>query len=163
MNQEQNTKENTSCARTYATFVVRSTEIQPEEITNTLNLEPSFTRKNGDKTLGKNIAINNLWKFTTLDELESKDINDHFKFLFNIIDEKKGEINELSSKGCEFYFFVLWESQAYGGFGGGPTLDVHTMSKAVELNAKILFDIYFDFPSMEEEDDKNEDTEGKDN
>ena len=162
MNQEQNTKENTSCARTYAPFVIESKKIQPDEITNSLNLEPSFTRSIGERYIGTRKVAVNTWKFTTLDELESKDINDHFKFLFNIIDEKKGEINELSSKGCEFYFFVLWESQAYGGFGGGPTLDVHTMSKAVEINAKIVFDIYFDFSSMDEEDDKNENAEGKD-
>lgn len=142
-------KENSSCGRTYATITITSLCTTPEEITQLLKLEPCVAKKIGDRIVGDRRHTENMWKYSSQGEVESKDISHHFNYLFDLLDERKLALLELISKQCKLGFFVFWESCAYAGCGGGPTLSVETMRRAVELQADISFDLYFDFSDDE--------------
>jgi len=145
-------QEDLSCCRTYATILITSQSVLPDEITRNLNIEPGRTAKKGDKRIGDRIHNSHMWKYSSQGELDSKNVNDHLDFLCDLLDARHSALVELIGKGCSFTFFVFWEAYVYRSFGGGPSLDARTMRRLVDLKANLCFDIYFDF-SDEESDD----------
>lgn len=135
MNIEYNDNYET-CYKTYATFRIYTGEIDPNKITEILNIEPSEVILKG---MGRRKNFVNGWFISSEDKIDSKDSRRHIDWLLNQIYPLKDKILELISKDYKIDISCYWSSM-HGT--GGPTLSPYQMKKLSELNIEIWFDFY---------------------
>lgn len=130
-----------SCHETYVTLRIYSDSISPEEISNSLHMQPTDSTTKGEvvgiKT--KKVRKHNGWFLTSDGIVDSKDCRRHFDYLADKINPFKDELKELKSKGCEIDISCFWSSE---NGQGGPTLSPKQLKKLSELEIEIWFDIY---------------------
>lgn len=90
------------------------------------------------------------WAIRTEGKVDSKDINDHFRHVLDLLLPRQEEIRKLV-EGGEALFSVLWQS-IYLYAGTGPVLGREIIAGIAALSAEMAFDIYqIDEPESEEE------------
>jgi hypothetical protein len=80
------------------------------------------------------------WAVSSAPAVDSKDVNDHLRWLLDRLLPCRAAILPLAVGG-ETYFDVLWES-TYLYAGTGPLLDAVCLAGVAALNAGMGFDIY---------------------
>ncbi len=128
-------------------FRISSRDLIAETLTETIGVEPILTARRGDER--KNYSgqlvsphVAGLWVITSELLTTSKDINNHFKALFEILLPHADYISGIYSReNAEIFFDVMWESN-YLYAGSGPILSRATIGGVAQLNGEIGFDIY---------------------
>ena len=125
--------------------VLSSPNLTPQDVTATLGIEPDSSASRGDEQ--RNIAgklmkphTEGYWRIDTKGKVQSKDINDHFRFLLSLLLPHTKSILKFAQDG-ETYFDVLWQS-TYLYAGTGPVIDSECLQGVSELQAGMGFDIY---------------------
>lgn len=130
-----------SCHKTFVTLRIYSDTIIPEEITNTLQVQPSeFVTKGEVYAINsKKVREINGWFLTSEGFVDSKDCRRHFDFLADKILPIKNELKALQNKDCEIDISCFWSSE---NGQSGPTLSPKQLKKLAELELEIWFDVY---------------------
>ena len=134
-------------------FIISGKNLTPQEITNALGLQPDHSAARGDERRNLEGALlaphdNGFWRLDTDDKVNSKDINDHFRYLLSILLPHRDAILKLSQEG-DIYFDILWQS-TYIYAGTGPIIDRDCLQGVSQLQASMGFDIY----QIDEEEEK---------
>ncbi|QEL15117.1 DUF4279 domain-containing protein [Limnoglobus roseus] len=132
--------------RVRVTFTVSAPELDPTEVTRRMGLTPSQSNRRGEErrhprsgaTLEPYLV--GCWTVSSTPAIDSKDVNDHFRWLLDRLLPGQAVILPLATEG-ETYFDVLWES-TYLYAGTGPLLDAECLAGVAALNAGMGFDIY---------------------
>ena len=133
--------------RIKVSLYISGKDIDLEEISVLAGRTADYAVSRGDKRLnsvGKVIGIHEQseWILSTEGRVASKDINEHFRYLFRSISSADALlVARLEGWGAETYFDVLWES-SYLYAGTGPILENDVIGEVAKLNGKIGFDIY---------------------
>lgn len=131
--------------RVHVEFVLEAPELEPDSVTRITGLEPSGSAKRGDgRENAKGTVVGTheqgWWQFSSEGAVDSKDINDHLRFLLERLLPHQEWIRLAACNG-ETFFDVLWEStDLYAG--SGPVIDPECMGGIAALGAGIGFDIY---------------------
>jgi len=140
--------------RTYASVSIRGKQVFPEEISERLGIHPSSVRKIGEPKgfRGRNgVFEDNVWRYTSQEEVESRELRDHLHFLFSLLEPNKRVIIDLLERGMSIKIWVFWESGWYRVATGGPVLDTTILRRSRDLGIEsIIFDVYFALEELPE-------------
>jgi hypothetical protein len=126
-------------------FSLAGPRLIPCEVTSGIGITPDFTIEAGApwlNPLGKQIGQHEtgMWGISSARRVQSKDINDHLRYLIKILLPRKRSLRDLTQEN-ESFFDVLWKS-SYLNAGAGLRLDAECLQGVAALNAGIRFDIY---------------------
>lgn len=132
-----------TCAETHATLCIYPGEIDPDEVTRRLEIEPTTQQKMGEpvRRAGRppKVATLSGWFLRTRGQVESKDVRRHLDWLLDRLTPRIAEVWALRSAGCRIEIACYW----LGKTGqGGPTLSPAQMEKLAALNIELWFDLY---------------------
>ncbi len=131
--------------RVHVDFELMAPDLDPVQVTTTLNVKPTATANRGDERWnlkGKQLQPHDAgwWKLTTADSVNSKDVNEHLRYLLEILLPHCESILSFAKNG-KTHFDVLWES-TYLYAGTGPIINSEHIAGIASLQADIGFDIY---------------------
>jgi len=126
-------------------FIISGKNLNPQEITNALGIQPDHSAACGDERRNLKGALlashdAGFWRLDTSAKVQSKDINDHFRYLLSLLLPHRDAILKLSQEG-DIYFDILWQS-TYLYAGTGPIIDRDCLQGVSQLQASMGFDIY---------------------
>jgi len=133
--------------RVRVSFYVSAPDLNPDEVTAAIGVEPDFKARRGDerRNYGGQVVSpheKGVWMISTKGRVNSKDVNKHFFLLLRILLPHQEALARLVQQvNGETDFDVLWES-SYLYAGTGPLLSRDAIKGASELEAAIGFDIY---------------------
>jgi Domain of unknown function (DUF4279) len=132
-----------TCAKTYATFRIYHTDLNPDQITSLLEIQPTGTQVNG-RPMTNSIGIIKTpsiggWFLSTEGLLDSKDVRRHVDWILDKLASRERILKLLQAEGNRLDVFCYWLS-AEGH--GGPILSPATLRRLGELDLEIGFDIY---------------------
>jgi hypothetical protein len=127
-------------------FCLISPDLDPDVVTTRLWIQPDQKHRCGEerrhtrsgKVLGQHGE--GLWAIGSLPHVDSKDINDHFRWILARILPHREVVVEFA-RGGETYFDVCWTS-TYLYAGTGPLIDADCLAGVAILGAGMGFDIY---------------------
>jgi hypothetical protein len=126
-------------------FIITGDTLNPNIVTERLNIAPDDSAQKGDERqnlLGQQLTphAEGFWRIDTENNVYSKDINDHLRYLLDRLLPHRDQILQLAQKG-ETFFDVLWQS-TYLYAGTGPIIDAENIQGIAQLQATMGFDIY---------------------
>lgn len=126
-------------------FCLEAPSLDSAAVTDATGIAPTSLGKAGDprtNRIGTMLGTHEQgwWQFSTKDMVDSKDINEHMRYLLAQVLPHSQVIRDLASSG-EAFFDVLWESTCLYA-GTGPVLDADVVDGMAALGAGIGFDIY---------------------
>ena len=131
-----------TCAGTFATFRVQSTDLAAEEITAMLKLQPSTSHRASARPSLRHRRVaqkRHGWFLSSEGRVESLDNRDHLDWLFEQLTPRRAELEALRQRGAALDIFCYWVSR---DGHGGPALSPAQAARLVELNLEISYDIY---------------------
>lgn len=135
--------------RVQVSFFLSALDLDPNAISEMTRLNPDKTARRGDERRnykGELVSPHDegFWMISSEGKVESKDINDHIKFLLALLLPHRKTLSKVIGhmKG-EAFFDVLWTSN-YLYAGTGPMISHDALQGMSDLGASIGFDIYQD-------------------
>ncbi len=129
-----------TCEKTYATLRIYSSDIDPDEVTARLGIEPSEVQRQGElRGCGRFIRVN-AWFLSSKDNVNSTDLNEHLEWLLDQVLPHEEALRELRDSGIKTDVACYWLSLTGNG---GPTLFPEQMGKLAILSLDCWFDVYF--------------------
>ena len=129
---------------TYSTFRIFSECLEPENVSDILQIKPTRSFKKGERKSEINSKLQyqtNGWFYSTEGLCTSSDTRRHIDMILAILEGKMESINTLHAKGCEMDIVSYWESKGQGG----PLLMPLQMSKLGSYGIAVWWDVYFSF------------------
>jgi hypothetical protein len=130
--------------RVRVTFCFSKVELDPAAVTAAVGVNPTDVEHQGE--VRRNFAGDVVgtydrgsWYLSSEGAVESKDINDHFRYLLEHLLPARDTF--VQAPGGETYFDVLWKS-TYLYAGTGPLIDSASIAGIAALGAGVGFDIY---------------------
>ncbi|QDU23969.1 DUF4279 domain-containing protein [Urbifossiella limnaea] len=127
-------------------FCLIGPDLDPEVVTTRLGLTPDQAERRGDERRHQRSGAvlglfhEGLWALGSLPRVDSKDVNDHFRWVLGRLLPHKEAVLELA-RGGEVFFNVLWKS-TYLYAGTGPLIDAECLAGVAALGGGMGFDIY---------------------
>lgn len=115
--------------------------MNPEKITDTLDIEPDRSQKVGDVARNKKPIPVSGWFVGTQGILNSRDIRVHLEWILDRLKDKRNQLNLLVELGFEMKISCFWESASGNG---GPILDHEIIARLSEFPLDLHFDVWFD-------------------
>jgi hypothetical protein len=132
-----------TCSYTHAWLRIMSEDLDPDEITKTLGVEPNEMHRAGEPRSPKSKRLNETsgWFISTKGILNSLDSRHHLDWILEKVSTKEKELHSLQSRGYLVDVCVRWDSK---GSSGGPTLSPRQLLGFGSLGVEVWFDIYCD-------------------
>jgi len=126
-------------------FIVSGPDLDPDMVTRSIGKSPTHKARCGEprrNLAGKLVGTEDegWWRLDSTPQVDSKDIDDHFEFLLNLVLPHRDTLVGMTATG-ETYFDVLWES-TYLYAGTGPVLSARVCEGIGAFRAGLGFDIY---------------------
>jgi hypothetical protein len=126
-------------------FIISGKDLIPTDVTKALELQPDhYASKDSAKynysgnVIGKHSE--GFWRIDTKKTVQSKDVNDHFRYLLSLLLPHKEAVVDFAKNG-ETFFDVLWQS-TYLDTRTGPLIAGDCLQGISQLQAGMGFDIY---------------------
>ncbi len=138
-----------TCEKTYATLCIYPHKLDPEIISQHLNVRPSRWQRKGEyphqnehtarlKRRAKPAQISG-WFLSSEQYVTSRDCRRHIDWLLDQVSGRDVELHKLQESECSISISCFWAS-AVGH--GGPTLSPSQMQRLATLNIELGFDFY---------------------
>ena len=124
--------DNPLCYWTSSALRITSTSLTPGEITEALEIQPSWAIEKGKRPWS-------IWLLRADGRVVSRDVRRHVAWILDQIIPRSRAIITLQARGAEMRMYNLWES-ALGQ--GGPSLFASQMKQLGELGIEIGWEIY---------------------
>ena len=126
-------------------FLFEAPELDPDEVSTLLQVRATSAARRGDERLNYSghvvgVEEHGWWSLSTEGAVDSKDINEHFRYLRDRLNVTREILDSIAPNG-RTYIDVLWES-TYLYAGTGPLLDAEAIDWAAAVGAGMGFDIY---------------------
>ena len=141
-----------TCAYTHVWLRVLNEELDPDEISRILELQPTRTIRAGETVSWKSSRMrrHSSWFLESADQVDSRDSRENFDWLLNQIGGKGPQLQELAKRGYLVDICCRWDSASGEG---GPSFTPWQLSTLGALGIELWFDIYFDADERPAEDD----------
>jgi hypothetical protein len=137
-------REYATCRETYATLCIYHHDLDPDAVSQLLELQPTRSQRRGDVRNSKSpnpiSAPIGAWFLCTRDASQSRDVRFHIDLLLGMLTGKDAPIQQLAQHGCQIRINCYWVS-AHGH--GGPMIWPETMGRLAQFGIELGFDIYF--------------------
>jgi Domain of unknown function (DUF4279) len=107
-----------------------------------VDITPTSSQRVGDlayPTSGRLIQLNG-WFLGTEEVIDSKEVQDHLRWLLLLLVPRSEQLHQLQNAGCRMDISCYWLS-AVGH--GGPTLSPEIMGELSKMRLEIWFDCYY--------------------
>ncbi len=143
---------NPSCSETFATLRIVSDAIDPNEISQRLQLSPSSAYRKGERISPRVATLRDHhgWLLSSEGHVRSQDVRRHLDWLLDQLLPIYPAVLALIGPGTEADTFVFWQSRSGQG---GPILSSPQLSKLALLQIEIIFDIYHPEPETASDDE----------
>ncbi len=130
-----------TCAYTHAWLRVMGPEVDPDEVTAIMGVQPTSVQRRGDTVPSKpeKTLSRGGWWISTEGILESKDARHHLDWILEKVLGKQDALTELQGRGYLVDVCVRWDSR-WGH--GGPTIGPKQMRALADLGIDLWFDVY---------------------
>lgn len=130
---------NPNCAETYALLRIVGPNVDPDELTRSLGIQPTQSVKVGSvHPNGTKPRKEGIWGLSTEGELSSTELEDHIRLL---LDRLKSTFKDHIPAGARSEIHCVWRS-ATGH--GGPVISSSTLARVSGANLDLDFDFYSD-------------------
>jgi len=144
MNTQENDAITSELIKIYTCFKVVGDNLDPVNVTKLTGITCDSSTTKGQPSLKKQsygiIATKGAWTITSKHQIKSMNLEQHFQYLFDRLNNLEAIFSKLKQEGNEIYFSCTW---FYPYTYEGPTLSRKTLSKIVLLSAEIEFEYYF--------------------
>jgi Domain of unknown function (DUF4279) len=142
MENEEAESDYPSCARCYASVYVYAGDLDPDVISERMEIEPTVTHRKGERARGEPGATNpqSVWALSSKGRVDSCDLGKHLAWLLDNFMLREAAMGSLRALGCVFRVWCYWQSK-YGQ--GGPTISVPLVKALAQLELEVCLDIYF--------------------
>lgn len=131
---------NPNIHRTFATFRIWGTYLNPEDITRRLDIGPSESHNLGDKRGRSGTWSHGYWAIESENHVQSTNLSLHIEWLLNKIEPAQLEVISLINEGFFADIFCFLESSTGHG---GPVFNPTLLHRIANLNVELSLDIYF--------------------
>lgn len=134
-----------SCERVCAQLVIYPGAMDPEEVTQRLDIQPTEVNRAGEvarNSLGRERCVKlNGWFLSSEGKSDSRDLRRHLDWLIELLMPRRAPLLVLQEvEGLKIGINCIWWS---AGGQGGPTLWPEQMRAIAELDLECSFDIGF--------------------
>ena len=132
-----------ACARTHATLRVHAGDLDPDEVTRALGVEPDRVQRRGEPAdrRGLRRVLLNGWFLSTKGKVESRDVRRHVDWLLDRLgDDAPAKLEHVRAAGARADVACDWVS-ATGS--GGPILSPAQLRRLADLGLEVWFDVAF--------------------
>lgn len=132
--------ENGCCLYTHASFRMFGPDVDPDEVTALLGIEPTRSHRFGEIRYKDRRFEHGMWLLDS-DGLETTDAESHLEYLLDRLDAARTPVKELIASGRYWTdISCSWTSR----FGhGGPIFSPQILARILDLNIPLGFDLYF--------------------
>jgi hypothetical protein len=130
-----------SCERTYVTLRIYPTNLDPDEVTTRLGIQPTEIQRVGDlipPAFKRTIKLAG-WFLTSESVVESTNTLNHLAWLLDIVLPHQQQLYALQNDGHRMDVSCYWLRKQDQG---GPTLTSEIMEQLSRLRLDIWFDMY---------------------
>ena len=127
-----------ACLRTYVTLRIFAESFDVEAIEVILGLVPTSKRARNPLSVRKFERANSLWKYSSKDQLDSVDPQDHIDWMLQSLSGTEKRFAHLRAEGCVADIFCFLETSEQGGF----TIASQQMGALCALGLDVTWDIY---------------------
>lgn len=124
-------------------LLIRGQNLNPDEITENLNLQPSLVRRSGDKRSKMASLHGGVWKYDGANEPDGYDswetLEAGLMFLLDKLTPVKEKIDKYKTE-CELTF---WCGHFQSGFNGGLQLSPKLLQNLADFGVRVYIDTYF--------------------
>jgi len=123
-------------------------ELDPDEITELLQITPDVSHRKGDPNIGENGRVyspyrTGVWTFSSKDKINTTDANAHIHWVLDNFSEKVSAIHELQSRGYSTEIICAWFAKCDNTC---PLLSIEMIRLLAKFGLDIWFDVYM-FPA----------------
>ena len=127
-----------TCVETHASLRIIHDDLDPEEITQQIGIQPTWAWRQGQlRPKGNVISPIGIWGLTT-NFMKSRDIRRHLDWLIEQMNGKEEILKELQAQGYRMDVFCYWLSNGQGG----PTISLRNMIGLANLGIELGFDFW---------------------
>jgi hypothetical protein len=124
-------------------LLIRGENLNPDKITEDLNLEPSLTRRSGERRSKIATYHGGVWSYDGSNEPDGythwETLEDGLMFLFDRLTPVKDRIDKYKSE----FELTLWCGHFQSAFNGGPGFSPELLQKLADFGVKLYIDTYF--------------------
>lgn len=126
--------------RTYATFLLRAKDLDPDHVTHVVGTLPTFAHKRGEPRSRSRTWRQGFWEICTKDNIASKNLVVHIEWLLSQLEGSSQQLLEVIKEyQSDAEIRCYWESEAgYGGLDFSSQL----IKRIASLNLDLLISIY---------------------
>jgi hypothetical protein len=130
-----------TCEDTYATLCIYPGELDPEEVTRRLRVQPTSIQRRGEPLVPgwARPAKLNAWFLCSREHVESRDSRRHIDWILDPIMPAREALASLREGGARMCISCYWRS-AHGH--GGPLLSPAQMRRLADLHLECGYDVY---------------------
>ena len=130
-----------SCERTYVTLRIYPTNLDPDEVTRKMGVQPTSVQRVGDPMRLKSSKAITLagWFLCSEDAVESTNTLNHLVWLLDYLMSHEVALHNLQAEGHRMDVSCYWLRKQDKG---GPELTSEIMKQLAQLQLDIWFDIY---------------------
>jgi hypothetical protein len=127
-----------TCERTYASLRIMNDDLDPEEISRQLGIQPTWAWRKGEPRGARKIPSRiGIWGLST-EVMQSRDIRRHLDWLIDQMIGKEEYLKQLQTQGYRMDVFCYWLSNGQGG----PTVSPKNMKGLANLGIELGFDFW---------------------
>ena len=132
-----------TCSYAHAWLRIMGDDLDPDEITQLLKIQPTRTQRKGKPWVGRGSHTYKIsgWFLSTEKILTSHDSRHHLDWILEHIRGKQHAFNTLHSRSYTIDACCRWDSMSGHG---GPVLSPTQMQGFAELDIEVWYDIYLD-------------------
>ncbi|WP_309385446.1 DUF4279 domain-containing protein [Cerasicoccus frondis] len=128
-----------TCSRTYATFRVYLDDVDPDDLTRLLGIQPTKVQRKGQFDTSKKYPKLNGWFLSTKEKCTSRDSRRHIDLLLLELEGQRKAIDAIRAQGGSCQISCFWASASGHG---GPIIPTDQMRRLAALDLELWFDIY---------------------
>lgn len=124
----------------FATFILRGKGLNPQEVTDSLGVNPSKSFKRGDWRTETERWTRNFWSLTSQDKIQSDDLSTHIEWLLNQFEQVNNKLIEILKRdGVESEISIFW---IFPTEHEELEISSDLLSRIASLGSNLNFDIY---------------------
>lgn len=127
----------------YGDFRIAGVDLEPDEITDILKIEPTSSFRRGDINPRNNKEYEfGKWSISTEGRIDvsNSSLDDNFRYLLNVLSGQRSNLRRIRELGLDAVFFLFWEAQY---FVTRSILSSEIIAELDSYKTDIVFDIYF--------------------
>jgi hypothetical protein len=124
----------------YASFILRGKDLDPQEVSTLLDINPSRSFKRGERRTETKVWPHGFWKLESKDHIQSENLASHIEWLVNQLEPMASRLTTLvKERSLDAVISCFWIAETgHAGLG----LSASLINRIATLGLRLEVDIY---------------------